>query len=102
MDKMYLQWQNGPENPGESEVCKGETSLDQMPFSSQLGWETRTIPRTAAASSRAHFTWICSMQCSGDSADTHWISGLSLCRLKATAISPHFWISGVDSTHQRR
>lgn len=47
-------------------------------------------------------TWICSMQCCGDSADTHWISGLSLCRLKATAMSPHFRISGVDSTHQCR
>lgn len=47
-------------------------------------------------------TWIRSMQCWGESADTHWISGLSLCRLKATAMSPHFWISGVDSTHQRR
>lgn len=32
---------------GESQVRKGETSSDQMPLSSQLGWETRTMPGTA-------------------------------------------------------
>lgn len=80
-------------------------SLDQV----GQGKEGKGHPGTATASPRAHSaslvtapTWMRSMQCWGDSADTHWISGLSPCWLKATAMSPHFWISGVDSTHQCR
>lgn len=73
------------------------------------GKEGNGHPGTATYSHRAQPvpvvtapTWMRSMQCWGDSADTHWISGRSPCRLKAAAMSPHFWISGADSTHQCR
>lgn len=36
------------------------------------------------------------------SAEIHWIAGFKFFFLKATAISPHFQISSVDTTHQFR
>lgn len=113
---------NSPLLPAPPTPCQGATScgnviedflLLRLPCILQTrqaeGGPVRTIPGTATACPPGPLcpldaapTWICSMHCCGDSADTHWISGLSLCRLKATAMSPHFWISGVDSTHQRR